>query len=130
MAEQPEPNKPQPDLSPGPQTARDTDMLLVTYICYLIGVVFGITVVLGVVIAYLQRGEVADGWRASHYTWLIRTFWIGLLYGVVSAVLSPIGIGVVLGFATLVWYIIRVVKGWIRYGQEEPMANVESWFIG
>lgn len=114
----------------GPETARGTDLLLVSYICYLVAILFGITAILGVVIAYLQRGEVAGTWRESHFTWLIRTFWIGLLYGVVSMALAPIGIGFLLALATLVWYIVRIVKGWMRYSKEQSIDNVESWFLG
>jgi uncharacterized membrane protein len=130
MTDPSEPAKPGVPSQSGPQTARNTDMLLITYICYLISVVFGITVILGLVISYMQRQDVAGTWRESHYTWLIRTFWIGLLYGVVSMALATIGIGFLLALATLVWFIIRVVKGWMRYANEEPVANVESWFIG
>ena len=122
--------KPAPTGNIGPETARGTDMLLVTYICYIISVVFGITAILGVVIAYLKRGEETESWRVSHYTWLIRTFWIGLLYGVIGTVLTAIGIGILILFATVVWFIIRVVKGWMRYAKEEPVENVESWLIG
>lgn len=130
MTDQPDSAPPPPVRQTGPETARSTDMLLVGYICYLVGIIFGITVILGAVIAYLQRGEAEGTWRASHYNWLIRTFWIGLLYGVVSMALTPIGIGYLLGFATMLWYIIRIVKGWVRYGKEQQIENAESWLIG
>jgi uncharacterized membrane protein len=122
--------KPVPSGNSGPEAARSTDMLLVAYICYLISIIFGITALLGLVISYLKRGEETVSWRISHYTWLIRTFWIGLLYGVIGTVLTGIGIGVLILFATVIWFIIRIVKGWMRYAKEEPVANVESWFIG
>lgn len=125
------PETPPPATKPqGTEAARGTDMLLVTYICYLISIVFGITAILGVVIAYLQRGEVSGTWRESHYTWLIRTFWMGILFMAVSITLMVVGIGVLLAFATLVWFIIRLVKGWMRYSKEQPVENVESWLIG
>lgn len=120
----------QPPANTGPEAARGTDMLLVSYICYLISIVFGVTAILGVVIAYLKRGEEGESWRTSHFTWLIRTFWIGVLYFLIGSILTGIGIGVLILLATFVWFVVRVVKGWIRYGKEQPVENVESWFIG
>lgn len=120
----------QPPTKSGPETARGTDMLLVSYICYLISIIFGVTAILGVIIAYLKRSDEAESWRTSHFTWLIRTFWIGILYFFIGTILTGIGIGVLILLATFVWFVVRIVKGWIRYGKEQPVENVESWFIG
>ena len=79
-------------LEPGPQNA------LVIYILYLVGFVIGITAIVGIVMAYLNRGK-AGGFVESHYTWQIRTFWIALLASFVSALLFIVGIGVLLMLA-------------------------------
>ncbi|TIV06568.1 MAG: hypothetical protein E5V94_12120, partial [Mesorhizobium sp.] len=80
---------------PGPSSApRQTDRwlepgqtnALVIYILYLAGLVIGITGIVGIVLAYINRGK-AGGFVESHYTFLIRTFWIGLLYALISVVL-------------------------------------------
>ena len=59
---------------------------LVIYILYLAGLVIGVTGLVGIVLAYINRGK-AGGFVESHYTFLIRTFWIGLLYALISVVL-------------------------------------------
>ena len=95
--------------TPPPQTPRQTDRwlepgqtnVLVVYILYLAGLVIGISGLIGLVIAYLNRGK-AGGFVETHYTWQIRTFWIGLLYGVVSVLLMFLAIGFVLAFAVAV----------------------------
>ena len=82
------------DSNPDPSTPRKTDSwlepgptnVMVIYILYLAGLVIGVSGLVGIVLAYVNRGK-AGGFIESHYTWLIRTFWIGLLYALVSAVL-------------------------------------------
>jgi uncharacterized membrane protein len=71
--------------TPPPTTPRQTDRwlepgqtnALVIYILYLAGLVIGISGLIGLVIAYINRGK-AGGFVETHYTWQIRTFWIGL----------------------------------------------------
>ncbi|WP_018238902.1 membrane protein [Ensifer sp. BR816] len=121
---------------PGPQTppSRDTDRWLepgkvniqIIYLLYLIGFAIGVTVLVGIVLAYLNRDK-AEGWARTHYTWAIRTFWIALLFGVISALLSVVLIGV-LGFvATAVWIVVRCVIGLQKAAREEPITDPESW---
>jgi uncharacterized membrane protein len=110
-------------LEPGPANAQ------VIYILYLASFVVGITAIAGVVIAYINRGK-AGGWVESHYTYLIRTFWIGLLYGLVSVVLMFVLIGILLALATAVWFIARCVIGLQALGRGEPIKNPESWMLG
>lgn len=122
-----------PDTPPAP---RQTDRWLepgptnvqVIYATYLLGFVVGITPLIGIVLAYMNRGK-AGGWVESHYTWAIRTFWIGILYGLIAAVLSVILIGFLLMLAVAVWVIVRVVVGFQAVGRGEPIKNPESWLI-
>lgn len=109
-------------LEPGPQNA------LVIYILYLVGFIIGITAIVGIVMAYLNRNK-AGGFVESHYTWQIRTFWIALLASLVSALLFIVGIGFILMFAVAVWVIIRVVKGLMALNKNEPIADPQSWWI-
>jgi len=109
-------------LEPGPQNA------LVIYILYLVGFVIGITAIVGIVMAYLNRGK-AGGFVESHYTWQIRTFWIAILGFFISTILLFVGIGFLLGIAVAVWIIVRVVKGLMALQKNEPIADPSSWWI-
>jgi len=102
------------------------DNVQLIYILYLVGFVIGITMLVGVVMAYLNRGQ-ASRWAESHYTFLIRTFWIGLLYGVVSVLLSFILIGFATALLTAIWIIVRCVKGLQLVGRQEPVPNPTTW---
>ena len=102
---------------------------LLIYALYLAGLLVGITAVVGVVMAYIARDR-AEGWVVSHYEFQIRTFWLTLLYTAIGVVLSFVLIGIPVLMATLVWFIIRNVKGLIRASQDEPIPDPKSWLIG
>ena len=102
---------------------------LLIYVLYLAGLLVGITAVVGVVMAYIARDR-AEGWVVSHYEFQIRTFWLTLLYGLIGVVLSFVLLGIPVLMATLVWFIIRNVKGLIRASQDEPIPDPKSWLIG
>ena len=122
--------------TPPPQTPRQTDRWLepgktnvqVVYFLYIAGMFIGISALIGIVIAYINRGK-AGGWVETHYTWQIRTFWIGLLYSFVSVLLMIVAIGFVLIFAVAVWVIVRCVLGLQAANRDEPVRNPESWLI-
>ena len=100
----------------------------VIYILYLAGFVIGITPLVGIVLAYVNRGK-SEAWIETHYTWAIRTFWIGLLYGLVSFILAFILIGFLLMLATAVWFILRCIFGLQALSRDEPMKNPQSWIL-
>jgi len=119
-----------------PEPSRKTDRwlepgstnVMVIYILYLASLAIGVTVLVGIVLAYVNRGK-AGGYIESHYTWLIRTFWIGLLYAFISAVLMILVVGFLLMFAVAVWFIVRCIIGLQALGRNEPIKNPESWLI-
>ena len=119
-----------------PPAPRQTDRWLepgqtnmqVIYALYLAGFVIGITVLIGLVMAYVNRGK-AGGWIETHYTWAIRTFWIALLGGFVSLLLMLVAIGFLLALAVAVWVIVRCVIGLQAVSRGEPIKNPESWWI-
>jgi uncharacterized membrane protein len=98
------------------------------YLLYLASLVLGVTLLIGVVLAYLNRGEAAD-WVKTHYTFQIRTFWIGLLFGAIGVVTAPIVIGFIVLVAAAVWLIIRCIKGLKVVSRGEPYPNPETWWI-
>lgn len=116
------PNQTDSWMNPGPANVQ------IIYILYLAGFIVGLTPIIGVVIAHLNKGK-SEGWVTSHYTWLIRTFWIGLLYGFISFLLAIVLIGFVLMLATAVWVIVRCVLGLQAMGRNEPIKNPDSWLI-
>lgn len=109
-------------LEPGPTNVQ------VIYFLYLVGFVIGITTLIGLVIAYMNRGK-AGGWVETHYTWAIRTFWIGMLYGLIAIALMMVGIGFLLVPAVVIWLIVRCIIGLQAAGRGEAIKNPQSWII-
>ena len=108
------------------ERAGEIENAKIVYILYLIGIVVGLTAIIGVVMAYVHK-DAAPDWLKTHYQFQIRTFWISLLYGFVSCILCLIIIGYVLLLATVVWLIIRCVKGLKAIEQRVPVADPMSW---
>lgn len=98
------------------------------YILYLVSVVSGITALVGVIMAYIGMDE-ADDVTQSHYRNQIHIFWKGLLYGVISALLVMVVIGLPMLLATLVWYIVRTAKGMDKLSKGQAYPNPESWMF-
>ena len=98
------------------------------YILYLVGFVVGISSIVGIVFAYVNRDQSED-WIETHYTYLIRTFWIGLLYFLISGLLAMLIIGFFLIFAAAVWVIVRCIIGLQKASKGEAIANPYSWWF-
>ncbi|MBZ0163267.1 MAG: hypothetical protein K8H74_11195 [Notoacmeibacter sp.] len=124
------------DTGPNAPQQRETDKWLepgklniqIVYVLYLAGFAIGITPIVGVVIAYINRGK-AGGWVESHYTWAIRTFWIAVAGAVASFILMFVAVGFLLMIAIAVWIIVRCVIGLQKASREEAIADPESWWI-
>jgi len=98
----------------------------IVYVLYLLSLLFGVTALVGVIIAYVNVGDAPEPLK-NHYRFQIRTFWIGLLYSAVGALLAFVMVGfLVLAFAA-VWLIVRCVKGLKHLDRREPYPNVETW---
>lgn len=98
----------------------------IVYILYLVGLIIQVTHLIGVVVAYIYRHDGPD-WVRTHYRFQIRTFWIGLLYLVIGVVTLHVLIGGLILFLTLIWFIVRCVKGLRFLGHAQPYDNVTSW---
>jgi uncharacterized membrane protein len=119
------------NVGPGPSGGQMSNktLTLVVYILYFVAYFTGITAIVGVIIAHVQVGS-ADPISATHYRFQIRTFWIGLLYGVIGVVLSWVLIGFLVLLWLFVWSLIRNVKGVLALNEDKPIANPASWLFG
>ena len=101
------------------------------YALYAIAPFAGITAVVAIVVDYVKRDDAVGTWLASHFRWQIRTFWFALLWIVLGALTWIIVIGWFVLGVTCVWYIYRIVKGWLNLNDYKPMyAPVASLASG
>ena len=96
------------------------------YILYLVGLVVGITGLVGVIMAYIGKDQ-APEWLKTHYVNQIHIFWKGFAYFFVGFLLSFILIGFLVLLWALVWYIIQVVRGMQALSRGQAMAKPAGW---
>lgn len=96
---------------------------------YLASFVFGITAVIGVVLAHIWAGEPAEPWEASHYRYLIRTFWLGLVAGAIGVVLTIVLIGFAILLAVTIWVVVRAVISLVKAQKREAIADPATLFF-
>lgn len=83
---------------------------------------FGIATIAAVVLAYLKRSDAAGTVYAQHFDWVIKTFWWGLLWVVLSALATFIFIGWLTGLIALIWIVYRIIKGWLALASGQAPA--------
>ncbi len=99
------------------------------YVLYLASLIFGITSLIGLVMAYVNQTDSGDPIN-SHYQFQIRTFWIGLLIGIIGGITTLILIGWLILLFLMLWLIIRCVKGLKIISEGKPIENPKSWMFG
>lgn len=85
--------------------------------------------IVAIILGAVKRDDVRGTYLDSHFSWLARTFWWGLLWIGVCSVLTFILvvtiIGVVLAWlpftVLFLWYLYRVIKGWLRLNDARPV---------
>lgn len=93
----------------------------VIYALYAASFVIGITSIVAIVMNYVKKEDVAGTMLESHFRWQIRTFWFGILWGVLGGITFIIIIGWFVLAADCIWIIYRIVKGWLRLVDDKPM---------
>ncbi len=99
------------------------------YILYLLNLILGVTSFIGVIMAYVNRGD-APEWVQSHYRFQIRTFWVGLLIGVIGAVTAAYVVGILILVFLFIWWIARCVTGMRYFSEGRAHPDPASWMFG
>ncbi|PLC50812.1 hypothetical protein CR159_06480 [Pollutimonas subterranea] len=87
---------------------------MIVYGLYALGLFLGgVPTVIGLIVAYLKRKEYSGTIYAEHLSFLIRTFWYGVLWSIVALILALVYIGFIVMFVVGIWYIYRIVRGFL-----------------
>ncbi|NKF22888.1 DUF4870 family protein [Solimonas marina] len=112
-----------PILTPG-QSASEAERttLLVAYVLQVISPFTAfLASVISVVISYIKAAETQNEYIRSHHRYLIRTFWWTLILGFIFGLLCWIVIGIPLLIGLGIWWIYRMVRGFIAYSERRSM---------
>lgn len=84
----------------------------------------GITFLIALIVNYVKRPDVEGTFLEPHFTWQIRTFWYGLLWGIIGVITHVFLIGYLILLANTVWILYRIIKGWLRLHEGESPYRV------
>ena len=85
--------------------------------------------IVAVIVGLVKRPDVRGTYLESHVSWLSRTFWFGLLWIAVSGLITFILVITIVGIliwwlpwaVLFLWYLYRVIKGWLKLNDGEPV---------
>jgi uncharacterized membrane protein len=85
--------------------------------------------IIAIVLGAAKRDDVRGTFLDSHFSWLSRTFWWGLLWILVCGVLTFLMVITILLMplawipytGLFFWYLYRVIKGWLRLNDGRPV---------
>ncbi|WP_372529040.1 DUF4870 family protein [Piscinibacter sp.] len=97
------------------------NIVMVVYALQALSFLWGVTAIIGVIVDYVKRDDAVGTIYESHFNWQIRSFWWGLLWGIVGLLTFWFVIGFFVWFAAWVWMIYRVVKGWLKLNEGKPV---------
>jgi uncharacterized membrane protein len=97
---------------------------IVVYVLYLLFLPSVLcTMLIGVVLAYLKRGEARGTAFESHFVNAIDVFWVALVVGIVATVFWPLFfLGGLIHAGLVVWILYRTVKGLLRAIEWQPYS--------
>ena len=107
-------------------------MALVAHGFPVVAPLFGMVGIVAIIFAYVKRDDAQGTWIASHFTWLIRTFWFSFLWGIVGGIvlvtlgliLIGIPIALLIWFVASIWVIYRVIRGYLLFKDSKPIPGV------
>lgn len=125
-----------------PDRSEDRTMPAVVYVLYLLGLTHGLTIIIGLVIAYSFMSGAGPKMH-SHYLFQVRTVWTALAWLVIGLALLFVGIPlsfvivgiplVIVGWAILglgwVWILLRCIVGIVYLARDEAHPRPRSWLL-
>jgi uncharacterized membrane protein len=82
-----------------------------------------------IIVGIVKKDDVRGTYLESHVAWLSRTFWFGLLWiaicGVITFILVITVVGILIWWLPwtilFIWYLYRVIRGWLRLSDGKPI---------
>jgi uncharacterized membrane protein len=120
----------------------DRTLPAVVYGLYLLGLANGLTILIGLLIAYANRDGAGPAMR-THYIFQIRTFWTAIGWWIVGAVLLFWGVplsfiligvplvmvaGAIFGL-THIWFALRCILGLVFLARGEAYPRPRTWLV-
>ncbi len=91
---------------------------------------FSVPSIIAIIVNYVKQSEASGTFVASHFRWQIRTFWFGMLWGLIGGIVFVLlwwvlGLGILLAAMIWgvvgIWLIYRIVRGWLALRDRKAM---------
>ncbi|GAB5487645.1 MAG: hypothetical protein Pars2KO_12150 [Parasphingorhabdus sp.] len=113
--------------TPGNSTGGfDLNKSTIISLLYLGSFITGLSGFIGIVLAFVWKGEVADTWEESHLQYHIMTFVVGFVASIIAALLMLVLIGFLLFPIIALWVIARAVVALLKAQKQEPMPDPKT----
>ncbi|MDO8323671.1 MAG: hypothetical protein Q7T23_12100 [Phenylobacterium sp.] len=123
-------------------TTEDKTLPMVAYVLYLLTFATFFTVFIGLLIAYSNRAT-AGPRMESHYTFMIRTFWLSIWWFIIGGLLVLFGgvfsvilvgipflmLGVFICSVVGIWFGVRCIMGLLHLSRGEAYPRPMNWLI-
>lgn len=117
--------------TPGDQFEINSDQRMIAGIAYGLYALalFGLFLpaIAGIIINYLKVDESLPLY-AAHHRWMIRTFWFGLGWSILGSILTLVLAGFVVLFVVWVWWLYRMIRGFLALLDNKPPTPVGAIF--
>jgi uncharacterized membrane protein len=118
------------DQTPQPTSSGfDMNKATIISLLYIASFFVGVTGIVGVILAFVWKDEVAGTWEESHLQFHIMTFVIGLIGSVIGIILSIVLIGIPLLIALAIWVLVRSIMALLKAQKQEPIADPKTWLF-
>ena len=118
-----------------PGTQRDESLRTIGHISYALHAIVAVGAVLpgfqpsillliaAFILDMVKKGDAQGTWQESHFSWRIRSvIWAGILYVVTIPLWLLIFVpGWIAWAAISIWFLYRVVRGWMALSDRRPM---------
>lgn len=82
-----------------------------------------VTLIIALVLNYVKKDEVKGTYLESHFREQIKTAWIVIIVGFVGVITIPLlFLGVLILIILSIWFIIRIVSGWVKLNDEKAIS--------
>ncbi len=116
--------------------------MITMYLCFFLGLTLmpGLATIVGLVMAYAKRKAVWGTFYFDHCRWLIRTFWISFILGLLTycvtffvAFIPFFGVFLLPVFYIIIvliplWYLVRLIYGFIKLLDNQKVNPLTYWF--
>lgn len=99
--------------------------LTVLYILNLCGVVAPLLPLISAVFAFVNR-DIADRYLATHYIFLLRTFFISVIIAFITKIIF---IGSIIYIALIIWFLLRIIFGFKYLLNDNAHPNCKTFGI-